>query len=155
MTRDLVSVIVLNLDGEKIISRCLDHLLAQTYPNLEIIVVDNGSSDGSLALLRSYLATGKVSIVRNARNLGVRGGRNQGLRYARGEVVAFIDNDGYAAPTWLEEAVRRLYAAPDIGAVAPVVFFNKRKIILNGAGATINRRGYGGDHCFNVPYEFA
>jgi GT2 family glycosyltransferase len=155
MSSPLVSVIVLNLDGETIIGRCLDHLLAQTYPNLEIIVVDNGSSDGSLAILRSYLATGKVSVVRNERNLGVPGGRNQGLLYARGDIVAFIDNDGYAAPTWLENSVGTFATDPRIGAVAPVVFFNKRKIILNGVGATINRQGYGGDLCFNVPYEFA
>lgn len=155
MTRKLVSVIVLNLDGAKIIGRCLDHLLRQTYPNVEIIVVDNGSADGSLAVLEKYLKTGKVSIIRNERNLGVPGGRNQGLLHARGEIVAFIDNDGYAAPTWLEEAARRLEDAPDIGAVAPIVFFNQRKIILNGAGATVNRQGYGGDVCFNMPYEFA
>ena len=155
MGQPLASVIVLNMNGEDIIGRCLDHLLAQTYPDLEIIVVDNGSSDRSLAILETYLETGKVSVVRNERNLGVPGGRNQGLLYARGEIVAFIDNDGYAAPSWLEEAVRVLTADPRNGAVAPVVFFNKRKIILNGVGATINRQGYGGDLCFNVPYEFA
>ncbi len=155
MPSTLVSVIVLNLDGAEIIGRCLDHLLAQTYPDVEIIVVDNGSSDDSLSVLRDYLRTGKVTVVRNERNLGVPGGRNQGLLYARGDIVAFIDNDGYAAPTWLSEAVRTLESDPRIGAVAPVVFFNRRKIILNGAGATINRRGYGGDLCFNVPYEFA
>jgi GT2 family glycosyltransferase len=155
MSAPLVSVIVLNMNGESIIGRCLDHLLAQSYPNIEIIVVDNGSSDGSLAILQTYLATGKVTVVRNERNLGVPGGRNQGLLYARGTVVAFIDNDGYAAPDWLEECLRTLGTDPQIGAVAPAVFFNKRKIILNGVGATINRQGYGGDLCFNVPYEFA
>jgi GT2 family glycosyltransferase len=151
----LVSVIVLNLDGAGIIGRCLDHLLAQTYPSVEIVVVDNGSSDDSLSVLERYLATGRVSVVRNERNLGVPGGRNQGLLYARGEIVAFIDNDGYAAPNWLEEAVAALTSDPGIGAVAPAVFFNKRKIILNGVGGTINRQGYGGDLCFNAPYEFA
>lgn len=155
MPSKLVSVIVLNLNGEAIIGRCLDHLLAQTYESVEIIVVDNGSSDGSLALLQPYLHTGKVTVVRNERNLGVPGGRNQGFLYARGDVVAFMDNDGYAAPRWLDEAVRMLESDPGIGAVAPAVFFNKRKIILNGVGGTINRRGYGGDLCFNAPYEFA
>jgi GT2 family glycosyltransferase len=151
----LVSVIVLNLDGEAIVGRCLDHLLAQTHPRVEIIVVDNGSSDGSLAVLERYVRTGRVSVVRNASNLGVPGGRNQGVLYARGDVVAFMDNDGYAAPTWLEAALRTLETDDRIGAVAPAVFFNKRKIILNGVGATINRQGYGGDLCFNQPYEFA
>ena len=60
----LVSVIVLNFNGEKVIRKCVDHLLKQTYPNFEIVVVDNGSSDGSLAILEEYLRTGKVSVVK-------------------------------------------------------------------------------------------
>ena len=114
----LVSVIVLNLNGESIIQRCLDCLLAQTYPNLEIIVVDNGSTDGSLAILEGYLTTGKVSVVSSTKNVGCPGGRNLGLRYARGEIIAFIDNDGYAEARWLEELVRTLDQDAQIGAVA-------------------------------------
>jgi GT2 family glycosyltransferase len=155
VTQELVSVIVLNFNGENIIGQCLDHLLAQTYPEFEIIVVDNASSDGSLAILEGYLTSGKVSVVRSGKNLGVPGGRNLGLLYAQGEVVAFMDNDGYASPTWVENALRALESDDRIGAVASLVFFNKKKIILNGAGGTINLRGYGGDLCFNTPYEFA
>lgn len=150
-----VSVIVLNFNGEKIIRECLDHLLKQTYPDFEIIVVDNASSDGSVAVLEEYLTTGKVSVVRSTKNLGVSGGRNLGLLYTRGEIVAFMDNDGCADKNWLKEAVRTLESDERIGAVASVVFFSKRKIILNGAGGTLNFQGYGGDICFNSPYEFA
>jgi len=151
----LVSVIVLNLNGERIIQRCLDHLLVQTYPNFEIIVVDNGSTDGSLAILENYLKTGNVSVIKSTRNVGCPGGRNLGLRYARGEIIAFIDNDGYAESHWLDEVARTLDQDQQIGAVASVVFFAGKKIILNGAGGTLNLRGYGGDFCFNAPYEFA
>src|SRR5512139_1195824 len=92
-----VSVIVLNFNGAAILPRCLDHLLAQTYERREILVVDNASSDGSDAVLADYAARG-VRVVASPANLGCPGGRNLGLEAARGDVVAFMDNDGYADP---------------------------------------------------------
>ncbi len=150
-----VSVIVLNFNGEKIIGCCLDHLIAQTYRDFEIILVDNNSADGSLAVAERYLGCGKLSFIRASRNLGVPGGRNLGLTYAKGDIIAFIDNDGYADRNWLAAAVRVLESDDKIGAVASVVFFADRKIILNACGGTINWQGYGQDFCYDDPYEFA
>jgi GT2 family glycosyltransferase len=150
----LASVIVLNYNGEAVLARCLDSLLAQTYPNFEIVVVDNNSNDASLALLEDYAARG-VRVIRSPENSGVPGGRNLGLVHARGEIIAFIDNDGYADNNWLAAAVHALESDPKIGGVASVVFFANRKIVLNACGGTINRQGYGGDFCYHAPYEFA
>ncbi len=150
-----VSVIVLNFNGANILAKCLDHLLAQRYQDFEILVIDNHSADDSAAIAERYLGCGKLSVVRAARNLGISGGRNLGLLYAQGRVIAFIDNDGYAAPDWLAEAIARLDSDPRIGAVAPVVFFQRNKAILNGAGGVMNYQGYGRDWCFDTPYEFA
>ncbi len=150
-----VSVIVLNYNGAAIVGRCLDHLLAQTFDDFEILVVDNDSRDGSLAVLERYLGSGRLSVIRSQRNLGVAGGRNLGVKHAQGTIIAFIDNDGYADKDWLAEAVKMMESDRRIGVVAPVVFFAGRKIVLNGAGGTVNLQGYGGDHCFDVPYEFA
>jgi GT2 family glycosyltransferase len=151
----LVTVIVLNFNGERILARCLDHVLAQTYDHLQVLVVDNASSDGSEAVLGDYEAGGRVTVLRSPHNLGCAGGRNVGLRAAEGEVVAFMDNDGYAGPDWVSESVRLLEADPGLGAVAPLVFFNRHKLVLNGAWGTLNQRGYGGDYCFKEPFEFA
>jgi GT2 family glycosyltransferase len=150
----LVSVIVLNFNGAAILPRCLEHLLAQTYSAREIIVVDNASTDGSAAVLSAYAERG-VRTVASATNRGCAGGRNAGIEAARGDVIAFMDNDGYADPHWLAEAIAALTAADGIGAVAPLVFFDRQGLVLNGAGGTLNRRGYGGDYCFQEPYEFA
>ncbi|MDX2171004.1 MAG: glycosyltransferase family 2 protein [Deltaproteobacteria bacterium] len=150
----LVSVIVLNFNGAAILPRCLDHLLAQTYAAREILVVDNASSDGSDAVLAAYAARG-VRTVASPVNRGCAGGRNAGLAAARGAIIAFMDNDGYADPAWLAECVAALTARPGIGAIAPLVFFDRQGLVLNGAGGTLNRRGYGGDYCFQEPYEFA
>jgi GT2 family glycosyltransferase len=153
--RPAVSVIVLNYNGEKIIGKCLDHLLAQSFDDFEIVVVDNDSRDGSRAIIEQYLGCGRLSIVHSRRNLGVAGGRNLGVMHAQGGIIAFIDNDGYAAPDWLAEAVKTMQSDRRIGVVASLVFFAGRKIVLNGAGGTVNLQGYGGDLCFDVPYEFA
>src|SRR4051794_7937309 len=115
----LVSIIVLNFNGAAILPRCLDHLLAQTYQPCEILVVDNASSDGSDAVLGAYAERG-VRAVFSPANLGCAGGRNFGLQSARGEIVAFMDNDGYADPRWLAESVAVLQSDERIGAVAPL-----------------------------------
>ena len=104
----LVSIIVLNLNGEKIISRCLDHLLAQTYRNFEIIVVDNGSTDSSLEILADYSSDHQVLVLQSRSNLGIPGGRNYAAASARGEILAFVDNDGYADQNWLVCALQTL-----------------------------------------------
>ncbi|MBM4269363.1 MAG: glycosyltransferase family 2 protein [Deltaproteobacteria bacterium] len=152
--RPRVSVIVLNYNGASLIGRCLDHLIAQTLRDFEIIVVDNASSDESRDILDHYASTDGIRVLLSPTNRGVPGGRNLGLAEARGEIVAFIDNDGFAHPDWLENAVP-VFDDPSVGAVASLVFFRRKKIIVNGAGGTLNLRGYGGDHCFRTSYEFA
>ena len=149
-----VSVIVLNFNGESVLARCLDCLLGQDYPNYEIIVVDNASSDESMAILESYLPSDKLTVIRSETNRGVPGGRNLGVLHARGEIVAFIDNDGYARADWLHGLVRA-FADESVGAAASLVFFARKKIVVNGAGGTLNLGGYGGDHCFRSSFEFS
>lgn len=151
----LVSVVVVNLNGAKVIELCIDRLLRQTYANYEIIVVDNGSTDRSLEILNGYIGQGRLTVISMSHNCGCAGGRNVGLRYAKGEIVAFMDNDGYACDTWLKALVDKFNEDEKIGAVASVVFFHSNKLVLNGAGGTINFQGYGGDNNFFEPYEFA
>jgi GT2 family glycosyltransferase len=150
----LVSVIVLNLNGELIIGRCLDHLLAQTYPNLEIIVVDNGSTDRSLEILSGYAAEHDIIVLSSPRNLGIPQGRNFGARAAEGEILAFMDNDAYADKDWLVAALSVLLLQDNIGAVASMVFFEEKPSLLNGAGGGMNLQGDAGDLAYNLPYEF-
>jgi hypothetical protein len=92
----LASVVVLNFNGGDVIGRCLDHLGAQTYRRREVIVVDNGSTDGSAALLGERARRGEIRLLGSARNLGVAGGRNLAVRHASGRIVAFLDADAYA-----------------------------------------------------------
>ena len=151
----LTSVIVLNFNGEAILRPCLEALENQTREDFEVVVVDNASTDGSEAILRDFEERdARFRIVRSPTNRGVAGGRNLGTGVARGEFIAFIDNDGFAHPDWLER-VLETFEDSEVGAVASLVFFARKKTILNGAGGTLNLRGYGGDHCFRTNYEFA
>jgi len=151
----LASVIVPNLNGAAVIGRCLEHLLAQTYSRIEIVVVDDGSTDESASIAAAFAARADLTVVRQPTTRGLAAARNLGLQHAHGEVIAYLDTDGYPDPNWLAAAIRTLAADASIGAVAPLVFFAGHRLILNGAGGTLNYRGYALDWGFEEPYEFA
>lgn len=116
----LISVIVPVYDVEKYLSKCLDSLLAQTWRNLEIIVVNDGSPDGSWDIMQDYAARDSRIRLRRQKNGGLSAARNAGLELARGEWIGFMDSDDYAAP----EMYERLYrAAAEQGAQMAVCSF--------------------------------
>ena len=119
----LVSAIVLNWNGAGVVEAAVASLLAQTLAPLEVIVVDNASTDGSDVAVETRFA-GRVTVIRNPSNLGFGGGNNAGMRAARGRFVLLLNNDAEAAPTLAEEMVR---AADDdrVGMVAA-------KVLLHG-----------------------
>jgi cellulose synthase/poly-beta-1,6-N-acetylglucosamine synthase-like glycosyltransferase len=113
-THPFVSVIVPVRDGESTIADCLDAILATDYPadRREILVVDNGSSDGTAALIQAR----PVRYLREPRR-GVSHARNSGIAASRGEILAFVDADCLVEPQWLTELVRP-FGDPEVGAVA-------------------------------------
>jgi GT2 family glycosyltransferase len=148
-------VIVVCWNAEAVLGRCLRQLGDQDYPAYEVIVVDDASSDGTLAVAEAARASGlELQIVRSERNRGCPGARNLGLRQARGELVGFIDADGFAAPDWLSRAVAH-FAEPTVGGVASTVFFDDNPLLLNGAGGTTNRQGWAADLWMNQSFEQA
>lgn len=104
-----VSVIVPVYNTEQYLRRCLRSLLRQTLKELEIVAVDDGSTDGSPAILKEYAERfpGKLRVLTQERNGGQAAARNRGLRAARGEYVGFLDSDDFARP----EMFRELYEA--------------------------------------------
>ncbi|MDM7859639.1 glycosyltransferase family 2 protein [Alteromonas sp. ASW11-36] len=92
----LISIIVPVYNVEKYLVECLDSLLAQTYKNLEIIVVDDCSPDNSAAIIERYVAKDKrVKAVKRAQNGGLSAARNSGIEHATGEWITFVDSDDY------------------------------------------------------------
>ncbi|GAB2948571.1 hypothetical protein GCM10027280_41510 [Micromonospora polyrhachis] len=109
----LVSVIVPSLNTAKTIGLCIEAVLAQTYPAIEMIVVDDGSTDGTADIARAYGCT----VIRLPRNVGTGPARNRGIEASHGSVLFFLDADVALAPDAVENAVRILDENPTYGAV--------------------------------------
>jgi GT2 family glycosyltransferase len=101
-----IAVVIVNYDGERLLPDCLAALSAQTLAPAEILVADNGSRDGSLALLRAHHPG--IEVLELHRNLGFGGGANRGVAATRAPWVCVLNSDTTPAPDWLE----RLVAAP-------------------------------------------
>ncbi len=100
-----ISVIVPAYNSEKWIRRCLESVLAQSYRNLEILVVDDGSTDKTFGIARSIAGTdGRVKCFRQG-NRGVASARNKGLLHASGDIITFVDADDYVEPHMYERLV--------------------------------------------------
>ncbi len=126
--RPPTSIIIPNWNGAQHLPTCLDSLRRQTYPSFEVIVVDNGSSDGSLELVERDYA--EVRVVALPQNRGFAGGVNAGIREAEGEIIAVFNNDAEADPRWLEELVDGLGRHPEAGMATPkVLLFDQRDVI--------------------------
>jgi GT2 family glycosyltransferase len=138
-----------------VIGRCIEQLLVQDYPHYELIVVDDASTDRTAAIAQAAADGGALQLVRSERNRGCPGARNLGLRHARGDVVAFVDADGFASPDWLSEVIAAFAGDDTIGAVASTVFYDRNPIVINGAGGTVNRQGWAADLAMNESYEHA
>lgn len=104
----LVSVIVPVYNRHKYLSKCLDSLLAQTYRNLEIILVDDGSTDDSLDICRRYAANDDRCTVVTQANAGVARARNVGMNIAKGRYIMFVDSDDYVSSDYCQSAINEL-----------------------------------------------
>lgn len=149
-----VSVVVVNFNGARHLEACFESLVAQEYPGdcVELILVDNGSSDGSLELLAQRFPM--VRVLANERNLGFSPAVNQGAQAAGGDYVALINNDARADPGWLREMVRlaeerREDKVACVGAV--MLDWDGKRIDFIGGG--INFYGHGHQMYHNLPID--
>ncbi|HFI0238029.1 TPA: glycosyltransferase family 2 protein [Streptococcus suis] len=96
MERPLISVIVPIYNAENYLTQCLDSIIGQTYQNLEIILIDDASTDNSPTICQDYQARdSRIRLIRKAENQGVSDSRNLGLHNASGDFVTFVDSDDY------------------------------------------------------------
>jgi GT2 family glycosyltransferase len=112
----MVSVVIPNFNGERLLSRCLYSVLGSDYPNYEVILVDDGSTDQSIQLVKELFATDRhLSVVCNKENLGAAAARNCGTARSRGAILVYLDNDAEVHPAWLKGLVETLQIDPMIG----------------------------------------
>jgi GT2 family glycosyltransferase/glycosyltransferase involved in cell wall biosynthesis len=117
-----VSVIVLAYNNLELTKACLASLEAcSDYPNLELIVVDNASSDGTPEFLRTWeRGAGRRRVLLNEDNKGFAGGNNQGLAVATGDYLVLLNNDTQVTPGWVRTLRAHLARDPGIGIIGPV-----------------------------------
>ena len=138
-----VAIIILNWNGKEDTIECLESLKHITYPNYEILLVDNGSTDGSVECFRERYPG--MEIIENGENLGFAEGNNVGIRRAMDEgadYVLLLNNDTVVDPEFLGELVRVAEGDGKIGIVGPKIYYydyKGRKDVIWFAGGFINR----------------
>lgn len=132
-------MVIVNWNGKHLLEECLDSLLAQKVDNLEIILVDNGSRDGSAEyVLERYPG---VRLVRLAENAGFAGGNNAGIRAASGRYIALLNNDTKTDPGWLANLLPEAEANPAAGMWASKILSYDQPDIIDNVGLLIYRDG--------------
>jgi len=131
-----ISVIVVNWNGKEYLGECLDSLRRQTFRDFEVILVDNGSEDGSIESVQ-FLFPQLGRILRHPRNLGFAGGNNSGIRMAQGRYIALLNNDAQADPHWLEALVQTAEEDSQVGMWASKIYLQGLPKVIDNVGHLI------------------
>lgn len=119
----LVSIIIVNFNGKKWLDKCLSSLSVQSFRNLEIILVDNRSTDDSVLLVKNNFP--KVKVVEAGANLGFAGGNNEGVKHAKGKYILLLNNDTYVENDFVEKFLDAFNEIPRLGIVqSKIVLMN-------------------------------
>jgi GT2 family glycosyltransferase len=137
---NLVSVIIVNYNGEEYLEDCLASLRRQTYSDLEVILVDNASHDGSVRLVEQKFP--EVWLIKSKENLGYAGGNNIGLRQAKGEYILILNNDTVLEKDAVESLIRGFGEIENLGAAQPKVLLMDEKSRLDSCGSFFTRTGF-------------
>ena len=103
MNNEMVSVIIPIYNTQKYLKRCMDSVIEQTYQNIEIILIDDGSSDNSLEICKKYQENDKRVYIISGKNCGVSHARNLGIDKAKGKYLYFVDSDDYLEKEAIEK----------------------------------------------------
>jgi hypothetical protein len=128
----LVSVIVLSLNGEDVIRECLDTLRLNDYPNFEMMVVNNGSTDRTPEIVANEYPD--VQLVNLPENRGYAGGMNEGIKACAGDIIVPLNDDTILTPTVVREIVEPLRGDPAIGIVGCKILYPDRATIQHAGG---------------------
>ncbi len=137
----MISVVIPSWNGKALLADCLPSLYAQTYTDFEIIVVDNGSEDGTVDWLKTN-HPGVIPVVLE-KNTGFTGGVNAGISVARGELIVLLNNDTVTDPTWLESLDRAAAANPEYSLFTSKVLLMHDRVRLDTAGDGFTIAGFG------------
>ena len=156
----LVSVVVVNCNRRDLLRDCLRSLAAQQGVSFEVILVDNGSADGSPEMALSEFASGvpfHLRLLSNPDNRGFCEANNQGIAVARGEFVALLNNDAVAEPDWIAALLAAFDGRPDVGMAASKILVYEDPARIDKAGHLIyldgQNRGRGAGEIDHGQYD--
>lgn len=125
MAQALFSIVIPHWNGKHFLDDCLNSLRQQTYPNIEIIIVDNNSSDGSQDYIKANFP--EVNLIELPENRGFTGACNAGMEAAQGEIISLLNNDTEVDPNWVSAIVNAFERHPEVGIIASkMLLFNQR-----------------------------
>jgi GT2 family glycosyltransferase len=128
----MISVIILNWNGKNHLHECLSSVLSQTYKDYEVIVVDNGSTDGSQEYIKTSFSS--VGLICNGENFGFCKGNNIGIRASKGEYIVLLNNDTVVEPDWLQQLYECMISDPEVGFCASRLLLYSERDLLDAAG---------------------
>lgn len=135
-SKPLVSVVIPAWNAAEDLSDCIESVFASTYSSVEVIVVDNASTDATPGLLASRFPD--VKAIRNQENIGFGGALNQGSRVAAGEYVVWLNSDAVLPPRWIEQLVNLLETDSRLGMATSVVTYREPENIVWSAGGWVD-----------------
>jgi GT2 family glycosyltransferase len=150
---DLVSIVIVTWNGRRHLEGCLTAVAQQEGVNIETVLVDNGSSDGTVDYVRTQFPW--VRVVALPDNLGFAGGSNAGAREARGRYVAFLNNDTVAAPGWLGALLGGLDEARGFALATSRIVYLHDPGTIDSAGDGMLRWGGAFKHHHGAPAQAA
>jgi GT2 family glycosyltransferase len=135
----LVSILIVNYNGAEVLRDCLTSLRQVTYPRLEVVVVENGSTDNSKEVLAQHPA---ILVLQSDRNRGFAGGNNFGLPACNGQFVLLLNSDTIVTPGFLEPLVEYLRDHPQVGIVQGKMILSRHGNVLDVCGSFLTRFGF-------------
>jgi GT2 family glycosyltransferase len=151
-TAMLLSVVIVNWNSRSDLQACLRSLALQTHEALQIIVIDNGSTDGSTEMVQEAFPT--VKLLPQTSNLGFAEACNIGIDASDGSWVCMLNNDTVAEPGWAEALVRAIERAPeDCGMLQALMLYTSRPDVINSTGIELTTMGLGRDRSEGKPRD--
>lgn len=136
MPQPIVSTIIVNWNGSGFLKGCLESISRQSYPSFEVILVDNGSTDGSILFVRDNFP--QTIIIENKSNEGFAAPNNQGIRAAKGKYIATLNNDTVVDKEWLSNLVNVAELSENhVGMWAPKILSMKEPAKIDSVGGLL------------------
>ena len=142
MKEPLVSIVIVHYNGKDFLNRCLNSVLKTNYSRFEVILVDNGSSDGSLeAVNEVFVYDRRLKIVKNDANVGVAKANNIGIGHAKGKYVVLLNDDTVVETQWISELVRVMENDVSIAAAQSKLLLMDHPTLYDCAGLFLDYDG--------------